>query len=140
MNSICSICGSFFTARHSYGLCPICFNKDDAREMDRVATSSYKAQKIGLAANLTLIEWLSVLSDFSNLCAFCKQYPCSVIEMVSRDKGLIYDNVVPACRACSKRRREGYEEAEDRVRVYLSMERVQHFIPSREESDANGEK
>jgi len=131
--STCCICGCTFTARHSYGLCPICFNKDDAREMDRVTTSSYKARKIGLAANLTLVEWLSVLSDFLNLCAFCKQYPCSVIEMVEPDKGLVYDNVVPSCKACHARRAEGYDAAEERVRWYLSTEHAQRLILPHEE-------
>jgi len=82
---------------------------------------------------LTLVEWLSTISDFAGACAFCREYTCNVIEMVERNKGLVYDNVVPACRACSKRRQEGYEEAEDRVRIYLSVERVQHFIPQHEE-------
>lgn len=79
---------------------------------------------------------LSTISDFQGLCAFCLEYQCNVIEMVSRDRGLVYDNVVPACRACSRRRQDGYEHAEDRVRVYLSAERVQHFIAQSEEEPA----
>jgi len=28
--STCTICGLTFSARHSYGLCPLCFSKDRA--------------------------------------------------------------------------------------------------------------
>lgn len=134
MNSICTICGKTFDARHSYGLCPLCFSRDRARELDRVESTVRALRRKGVhPLLLTLPEWLSTISDFMGLCAFCREYTCNVIEMISRDKGLVYHNVVPACRACSKRRQEGYEEAEDRVRVYLSDERVQHFIPSREQ-------
>jgi hypothetical protein len=134
MKSTCTICGLTFEARHSYGLCPSCFSRDRARELDRVE-STIKAlrRKNVWPLQLTLVEWLSTISDFMGMCAFCREYQCNVIELVSRDKGLVYDNVVPACRACSRRRQDGYEEAEDRVRVYLTAERVQHFIPSREE-------
>lgn len=133
-NSTCVICGEAFKARHSYGLCNLCFSRDRAREYDRVESAIRQARKTGITPNnLCLPEWLSTISDFMGLCAFCREYTCNIIEMISRDKGLVYDNVVPACRACSKRRKEGYEEAEDRVRAYLSDERVQHTIPSREE-------
>jgi hypothetical protein len=134
MNSTCTICGKTFIARHSYGLCPLCCSKDRLREFDRLESTIRALRRRGVyPLTLTLIHWLSTISDFAGLCAFCREYTCNVIEMVSRDKGLVYDNVVPACRACSRRRQDGYEEAEDRVRWYLTSERVQHFIPSREE-------
>lgn len=135
-NTICTICGQTFEARHSYGLCSICFSKDRARELDRIESTVRALRRQGVSPlSLSLPQWLSTLSDFTGLCAFCKEYQCSVIEMVSPDKGLVYDNVVPACRACSKRRKEGYEEAEDRVRVYLNVEREQHSIPQNEECE-----
>lgn len=120
----CCICGYSFTARHSYGLCPLCFSRDAAREMDRLATAKYKASKSGLAATLTLREWLTVLSDHTSLCSFCREYQGSVIEMVEPAKGLVYGNVTTSCKACHVRREEGYNVAEDRVRWYLSSERA----------------
>lgn len=134
MTSTCCICGLPFEARHSYGLCNLCFSRDRARELDRIESTIRALRRKGVSPLLlTLPQWLSTISDFMGLCAFCREYQCSVIEMISRDKGLVYDNVVPACRACGKRRQEGYEEAEDRVRMYLSIERIQHSIPSCEE-------
>lgn len=137
MTSTCCICGLTFTSRTSYGLCEKCYSKDRLREYDRVESACRAARRQGIVpVHLTLVEWLSTLSDFAGLCAFCREYTCNVIEMVRRDAGLCYDNVVPACRACSTRRQDGYEEAEDRVRWYLSAERVQHFIPQNEEEPA----
>lgn len=134
MNSTCCICNKTFDARHSYGLCALCASKDRLREFDRLeSTKQALRRKNVYPLQLTLTEWLSTISDFHGTCAFCREYNHSVIELVTRNKGLVYDNVVPACRACSRRRQDGYEEAEDRVRWYLSSERVQHLIPSREE-------
>ena len=129
----CCICGCTFEARHAYGLCPLCFTRDAAREMDRLATATYKAQKQGLVATLTLKQLLSVMSDFNGLCAYCQEYTYSIIEMVEPAKGLTYDNVVTSCKACHVRRNEGYGVAEDRVRQYLSIDRVQHETPQNEE-------
>lgn len=135
-NTICTICGQTFTARHSYGLCNFCFSHDRAREYDRLQSAIRAAKRKGISPiTLQLTELLSTLSDFNSTCAFCREYQYSVIEMVSHDKGLVYDNVIPACRACSKRRKEGYEEAEDRVRVYLNVEREQHSIAQNEEEE-----
>ena len=126
--STCSLCGQTFEARHAYGLCPACFTRDAAREFDRLENARYKAQKQGLAATLTLKQLLSVLSDSHGKCSFCDEYPCSHIEMVEPAKGLTYDNVVCSCRACHKRRSEGYGTAEHRIKQYLSTERTPHNI------------
>jgi hypothetical protein len=130
MKSTCCICGLTFDARHSYGLCALCFSKDRARELDRVESAAALARRKHISPiTLTLVEWISTLSDFHGLCAFCREYQCSIIEMVSRENGLVYDNIVPCCRACSTRRAESYEKAENRVKTYLGDERVQHIIP-----------
>jgi len=131
--STCCICSQTFEARHAYGLCPTCFNKDAARELDRLTTAAYKAIKNGLAVALSLREWLSTLSDFNGMCSLCHEYQCSYIEIVEPAKGLTYDNVVASCRACHKRRAEGYNTAEHRVKQYLSIERVQHDVLQNEE-------
>lgn len=140
MNSTCCICGKVFTARHSYGLCPSCVSKDRLREFDRLESTIHALRRKNVyPLSLALVEWLSTISDFQGTCAFCREYNHSVIELVVREKGLVYDNVVPACRACSKRRQYGYEEAEDRVKVYLSDERVQHFIHPNEQEVPHAE-
>lgn len=129
MISTCIICGLTFDARHSYGLCPLCISTDRLREHDRVESAVRRARKEGiLPTSLCLTEWLSTLSDYAGMCAFCGEYAGTVIELLAREQGLVYDNTVPACRACHKRRNEGYDAAEDRVRMYLHAERVQHYI------------
>ena len=131
--STCYICSCTFTARHAYGLCPTCFNKDAARELDRIVTATHKARKSGLITTLSLKEWLSTLSDSNGMCSFCNEYPCSYIEMVEPARGLTYDNVVVSCRACHKRRDEGYNTAEHRVKQYLGTERTPHSTLQNEE-------
>jgi hypothetical protein len=131
--SICCICGTDFAARHSYGLCPTCFSKDAARELDRLDSAKHKAQKQGLAATLTLKQLLATVSDFKGLCAWCQEYTYSVIEMVVPSKGLVYDNVVPICRACRTHRVGDFYRAELRVMQYLKSERTPHDIAQNEE-------
>lgn len=135
MTSTCCICGKTFTARHSYGLCPMCLSHDRIREYDRVESVASKARKQGIVpVTLTLVEWLSVMSDHAGLCSFCCIYSASVIEMHDRTKGLTYDNVIPACKACVAMRRGGLEEAEKRIGVYLGREdRLPTFVPQNEE-------
>lgn len=122
--STCCICGTDFPARHSYGLCPTCLTRDTARELDRVETASHKAFKSGLVATLSLREWLSTVSDFKGLCSFCEEYTYSSIEMIYPSKGIIYDNVVPICRACRVHRVGDFYRAELRVMQYLKNDRT----------------
>ncbi len=119
--SVCVLCGTLFHARTDYGLCDQCVSTDRLREFDRVESALKSARRQGLPADLSLRQWLSTVSDWAGKCAFCAEYRFSVIEMVERNKGLIYENVVPACLACSRRRSEGYEKGEQRVRTYLHL-------------------
>jgi hypothetical protein len=56
-----------------------------------------------------------------------------MIEMHDRTKGLIYPNVIPACKACVAMRNGGLEAAEKRVGAYLSEQTLPKFVPSNEE-------
>ena len=122
----CAICSITFKARHSYGLCPQHCTKDLLREHDRVESAIARAQRHSIPATLSLLQWISTLSDFKGLCAFCSKSRFNIIEMVRPDEGLTSDNVVPCCEACHARRAEGYSTGEHRVKQYLSTERVQH--------------
>jgi hypothetical protein len=132
----CQICQSSFPSRTACSLCPQCLSRDRLREWDRIANAEHYARRNGLICTLTLIQWLSTIADFRGLCAYCLEYSCNVIERVDIKSGFTAENVVPCCRACSKRRREGYEYAENRVRAYLSTERVQRTILQREDESA----
>lgn len=121
METVCVLCKSIFESRTSYGLCPVCVTSERAREYDRVESSKRATHKLGLSATLSLVEWLSALSDSEWKCAFCDEYLGHVIERVEPSEGLTYANVVPACRACSKWWREGYDRMAMRVRKYLNI-------------------
>lgn len=120
----CVICGLPFEARTSYGLCPLCISKDKLREYDRLDSARRSAERAKLSCSLTLVQWLSVLSDFSGMCAYCGLHSLILIEMVNELAGLVYENVVPCCKTCHEHKRHGFEKATERVRVYLSGERV----------------
>lgn len=123
MNTIeatCVICGMPFEARTSYGLCPLCWQKDRLREFDRLQSATRQAHRLRVAVRLTLVQWLSTVSDFDGLCAYCQEVPYYFIDMVVQDKGLTYENVVPICRSCAIHKRSSFEGAKKRVVAYLS--------------------
>ncbi|MEO6891009.1 MAG: hypothetical protein ABI324_18645 [Ktedonobacteraceae bacterium] len=122
--SICALCSSFFEARTSYGLCPACWTRDRLREYDRVASVSTHARRAHAQVTLSLVEWLSVVSDFKGLCAYCLTLPFSRIEMVNPAAGLTYANVVPCCRACAVHKEHTFEAASHRVQSYLAGDRL----------------
>lgn len=123
MHAACAICGQMFEARTSYGLCPLCWNRDRLREWDRLTTAQRRAERANLPATLTLVQWLSVLSDFQGLCAYCQEVSFSGMEVVERRLGLAYGNVVPICRACAVHRAGSFDHACERVEAYLDAAR-----------------
>jgi hypothetical protein len=118
----CALCSHAFMARTSYGICPMCFNKDHLREWDRLQTALRIAEKVHVPAELSLTEWLSIIQDFSGKCAYCAVYTYSAIDSVNPVLGLRPDNCVPICRACQEHKRHGFETAMQRVKTYLSGE------------------
>ncbi len=47
--------------------------------------------------------------------------------------GLTYDNVVPCCASCEEHHINGFEAAQERVRLYLDQDRQPKFIPQDED-------
>lgn len=137
MNSTCTICGLTFESRHSYGLCSKCFSRDRLREYDRVESATRQARREGICPiSLTLVHWLSVLSDFAGVCALCKRYGASKILMFDRTQGLVYTNILPACYACEYHYIHGFDTAKEEIRLYLSHQTLPRFIvpnPNEEE-------
>jgi hypothetical protein len=123
MTSTCVLCGDNFEAMHNYGLCKKCWSRDRLREWDRILSSSKQAEKEGLPYSLLLTQWLSLTSDLKGLCAYCQEYSYSIIEMVDPIKGLVYGNVIPACRACHVHKKHGFNTAEQRVKDFLASDR-----------------
>jgi hypothetical protein len=118
--SLCVICGTTFEARHSYGLCSLCSSRDRLREFDRLQSAIRSAERQHLPATLSLVQLLSVISDYKSLCSFCLKVPFSMIHMVNRHDGLVYGNVVLVCRSCEVHTRESFHAAEMRVNAYLA--------------------
>lgn len=117
--STCLICGSTFTARHSYGLCPQCIRRDTLREYDRLRSASRFADRAKLPNTLTLLQWMAVISDFRGKCSLCEEMVHHEIAMLNPIAGLVWENVVPVCRSCSQHLRHGFEVALKKARTYL---------------------
>lgn len=134
MKSICCICGKNFDAKHSYGLCPLCLSKDRLREFDRIESAVKLAHKQGICpVSISLLEWLSVLSDFHGNCSLCKKYTANRILIFDRSQGLIYRNILPACAACETHFIHGFDTAKQEAASYLSEQALPKFVPSNEE-------
>jgi hypothetical protein len=133
----CVLCSASFEAHTSYGLCPACWQRDRLREFDRLESAKKFARLANLPVSLTLIEWLAILSDFQGHCAYCQLGHYSIIEMVDRTKGLVRDNVVPACRSCDVYVRTSWSSACERVAAYVECRGTQPFlfVPDAEESE-----
>src|SRR5260221_9665324 len=128
--STCVICESSFEASTSYGLCPMCWQKDRLREFDRLQSATYHAEKARLPHTLTLFQWLGVLSDFNAHCAYCLVEHFNEIDMVVSEKGLVRGNVVPICRSCVVHKRNTFDVAYRRVQGYLLSVPTQYeYIP-----------
>lgn len=115
----CTICGLTFESRHSYGLCPFCTNASTLKEFDRLESAIRRAKRANLPATLTLVAWLSIISDSNGLCLYCLVRPFSHIEMVDLNAGLTRDNVVPICSSCQVHKRDSFDVATRRVAAYL---------------------
>jgi len=124
MTTTCAICSHAFDARTSYGICASCYTKDNLREWDRLQSARDYALRLHVPVSLSLIEWLSIVSDFRGLCAYCCVYSFTTIEMVHPMLGLTPVNVVPVCRACHEHKKYGFDDAIDRVQTYLRGERT----------------
>jgi hypothetical protein len=86
--STCCICQVDFKARNSYSVCGKCYSSDRLRAFDKVESAIHQARRNGITpVTLTVIEWLSVLADFSGNCAMCRKVTGTKILRFDRTKG-----------------------------------------------------
>jgi hypothetical protein len=128
MITLCALCNAEFEARTSYGLCKNCWQRDRLREWDRLEAAKKHVRRSGVPIELTLVEWLSIVSDFQGHCAYCLVQPYSSIEMVKPRRGLVRDNVVPCCRACQVHKQNSFDAAIERVQAYVESEPTIHLF------------
>jgi hypothetical protein len=119
----CLICGAIFGGRTTYGLCPRCCHKDALREFDRWYSAVKQADRMNVPADLSLLQWMATISDHRGMCAFCQLMPHSVIEVMNPYQGLVWSNIVPACRSCSYIKRTGFGTVQKRIEEYLLANR-----------------
>ncbi len=73
-----------------------------------LARARRRARVAGVAATLTLTEWLEILTAHKNSCAYCKRPFVGKLKPeqdhkipVNKGGGLTKENIVPACRYCN---------------------------------------
>ena len=137
----CLLCAAAYTAAMPGdvdGLCPACCSPDRQRELARVRNHLARARVQGLAADLTLADWLATLDHFGRSCAYCRVRPFTDLDHfipLSAGGGTTAANCVPACARCNNLKRAldpahpspgaapfeaSFRSALDRVRRYLA--------------------
>src|SRR5438132_10232903 len=77
----------------------------------QVHTNNTRARRFGLVADLTVDQWLQVLSDSGGRCVYCARMvgvTALVVEHrvpLSRDGGTTYSNVAAACAPCNGKKK-----------------------------------
>lgn len=59
------------------------------------------------SCNVTVVEWMKIINDFGNRCAYCRKAGQMTIDHVvplSRGGRHSISNLVPACRSCNKQK------------------------------------
>lgn len=129
----CLLCKRLFHANTSYSICPLCWSKDRIRAFDQWKSAYNIAQRAYLTTSLTLLDWLTILSECMGRCAYCKLPSHGIfLHMHDGKKGLTRDNVVPMCPSCREHANNGWLLANERVRDYLEK-----GIPIFEQIDAS---
>lgn len=74
----------------------------------RVRTANNRALERGLAGDLTYDEWLGIVADYNDRCAYCLGDWSEIEHVVSIAHpdcpGTARENVVPSCKPCNARK------------------------------------
>jgi len=93
----------------------------------RVKYHLERARDAGLAATLTLEQWLVTIAAFNGLCAYCKHEPfCELdhVRPVTRQGGTTGENCVPACALCNASKNDFFPK-EDGIDSLTLLEKVE---------------
>src|SRR6266704_137375 len=105
----------------------------ERREYKRVHENVRRAASLNLPATLTLDGWISTLSYFKEVCAYCLDRPYENMDHFIPLRlvgGTTPRNCIPACKECNKVKGQAHPrivtsipaEALDRVSRYLSSQ------------------
>lgn len=108
----CSICGAeYFARRVDEGrdfFCERCYSKKNVKELHRVKNANRRTSVLGLESNLTFLEWLNILEEYNNSCAYCGGSYSDIdhVYPVSAGGGTTKENCVPCCGSCNSRKKD----------------------------------
>lgn len=109
------------------------------REGRRLGTLLAKSVTLGVAATLTLPQWLETIGHFNNKCAYCHMRPFTALDHfipLAVGGGTTADNCIPVCNTCNSIK--GYKSPDnqfsltqlqltgldiDGVRIYLESKK-----------------
>lgn len=98
----CSVCKK----ASQYTVCMEC-EREHQREIQRVRSQNWRAKKAGEPATLTIAQWLQILENFHQRCAYCQTGPYELMEHYipigqgKKDGGTTAKNCVPSCFKCN---------------------------------------
>jgi 5-methylcytosine-specific restriction endonuclease McrA len=131
----CLHCGQPFSASEHQFFCPNCTAEQLNREKARLQTQLARAESKGLAATLSLEEWLQTLADFGGLCAYCQERPFEHLEHfipIDAGGGTSVDNCIPACGKCNwSKGADDPDRAQMEFFVNDPRERVRNYLAAR---------
>ncbi len=141
-NHICGICQQSVLDDRWHGryykvICTSCLTKWHLEyewsrsETAKISTHEGRSKAHGCEGVLYFREWLTTLTYFNWLCAYCQQQPYEQLDHfipVSKGGGTIAANCVPACKICNKLKGQRHPDKVqsisridlERVRLYLS--------------------
>jgi 5-methylcytosine-specific restriction endonuclease McrA len=100
-------------------ICQACKNKRgltwtwESEMQNRLAMHRKRASSRGLAATLTLAEWIETLEHFDWHCAYCPDSKYTDLDHfvpISKNGGTAKNNCVPSCSACNIKKSQSHPE------------------------------
>lgn len=129
---ICAICDSAYVAANPlyHPICNKCYSEETKREYDRVEAHNKRATRLGLAANLTLKQWLSTLDHFSCRCAYCSGSYQGLEHYLPLTLGGLTTvaNCLPSCNRCNIRKSDKHPDDFSHLFPKDNMSYIQAYL------------
>jgi len=131
---MCASCGEFYRvgSPNKRGFCEGCLSVWQGQYVIH-GMACNRARKLGLPVDLTLEEWISTVEYFQWMCAYCLDKPYEVLEHfipINLGGGTTYDNCVPSCSDCNKRKKHVHPDCVTAIPV-SSIRRIKTFLANK---------
>lgn len=106
---VCRKCRNVFVGDKRMKYCQNCKKSTSPSLLFAIKKAFHKARSVlnGSPAGFTRRDWLHVLSDFNNRCAYCgqeKKLSQDHFVPVTKGGGYTKNNIVPSCHSCNSKK------------------------------------